>query len=750
MKKAVWLAVVTALCLCASALAAELVPSGFSYAFDSGLAVPIGYVEGMDTLTLNAEVSGYPIRFDEETLHNQSGYTVPESFVRIVIAQAVTEVPDTFGRNMHNIGQIVFEGAPARIGQEAFSWLGALEEVTLPEGVQSVAAHAFRECAALESISLPGSLVAFEPGAFSGCRALSTISLGKDNPRLELIDGALYTRGEEKTLLLVPNDGRTAFETAPGTVRVAKGAFAFGNQIRSLVLSPGMREVDTHALDELEWLETLYLPASLNGLDTSYWYKPVLKRIEVEQGHPFFQSRDGVLYSNGEMAYYPAANRVHIEIAFEGNLTVTGRYKNNTYIQSVSIGMGYEALPESCFFRCAGLKSAALPLGLKRIDNAAFSNCVDLAYISLPATLEKIGEYAFYNCPSLQKISVPKGVLSLEQHAFSGCTALRSVSLTEGLLGIETGAFWGCKSLARIGIPSSVKAIGEYAFLGCAPDLILHGQTGSEAYYHAYEYGLRFESDADEAPYQIWERLTVQMRAGVFSAPETGASTPLYSKASTDSKQLGRYPNGTTALILSVGRDFTQVQIGDSTGFVQNKYFVDTTALTHLVPVIYGRQAGGNSGKGFSLYEQPFEGSASLFIASDPKVLILNTVGVWYYVRAEGRLGYVLANQLDAAGRDHYFMYGQQDPVEGQPRYMVVVNPDHHDRLHLRQAQSTQSKSLGRYFSGTQVELLDPWDAPYDRQWAYVRVDGKEGYMLMAYLRYLSNYEGREVLFGNG
>ena len=61
---------------------------------------------------------------------------------------------------------------------------------------------------------------------------------------------------------------------------------------------------------------------------------------------------------------------------------------------------------------------------------------------------------------------------------------------------------------------------------------------------------------------------------------------------------------------------------------------------------------------------------------------------------------------------------------------LYVNNPDPADRLNLRAAPGRDAHSIGKYYSGVSVELLD---VPQNG-WAHVRIAPYEGYMDMAYL----------------
>lgn len=81
---------------------------------------------------------------------------------------------------------------------------------------------------------------------------------------------------------------------------------------------------------------------------------------------------------------------------------------------------------------------------------------------------------------------------------------------------------------------------------------------------------------------------------------------------------------------------------------------------------------------------------------------------------------------------------GDDTPAEGETAPVVddgphevyyVVNPGLGDRLHLREGASSQSASLGTYYSGTVVEMLN-----HSTEFSQVRIGTQEGYMQSTYL----------------
>jgi len=61
--------------------------------------------------------------------------------------------------------------------------------------------------------------------------------------------------------------------------------------------------------------------------------------------------------------------------------------------------------------------------------------------------------------------------------------------------------------------------------------------------------------------------------------------------------------------------------------------------------------------------------------------------------------------------------------------FAVVYNPDPADRLHLRAKPDRKADSLGKFYSGTPVRIIEPGE-----EWTMVSAAGMEGWMMTKYL----------------
>ncbi|MDR0897078.1 MAG: SH3 domain-containing protein [Oscillospiraceae bacterium] len=245
--------------------------------------------------------------------------------------------------------------------------------------------------------------------------------------------------------------------------------------------------------------------------------------------------------------------------------------------------------------------------------------------------------------------------------------------------------------------------------------------------------------------------------AVVVNNNHLGDRLPLYAQPREDARRLGEYINGTTAWLLEDQGEWSLVRLGDGTeGYFLSERLMNMEALTRLVPLNRARQLGLMVGVDdlpvLLLYDYPLADAPTREVpmAMRKTIDILNPFGTWYHVRLEdGREGYIPCQDLDAMSTLTYQQMMQIAP--GVDGYSTIINPNSHDRLHLRAKPTKNSASLGRYFNGTQVAVIG-FEVIGDIHWMHVRVDGKEGYMMANdnNVYYINGLYSQTPEWGNG
>lgn len=213
------------------------------------------------------------------------------------------------------------------------------------------------------------------------------------------------------------------------------------------------------------------------------------------------------LKSIGKYAFYRGSvgsnNHTQQTITIPNSVTSLGvgafySYRN---LNTLTIGTGVTAIPDSCFMHCDSLKTVSLPNKLKTIGNYAFhcdwdipsivipntvttigenafSYCYDLKTVTLSSGLKTIGKEAFQRCTVLTSVSIPNSVTSLGSAAFYNCESMKTLTLGTGLKTISRNCFGYCTSLTSVTIPNNVTSLEEQAFFSCSGLKTINFGTG--------------------------------------------------------------------------------------------------------------------------------------------------------------------------------------------------------------------------------------------------------------------------------
>ena len=167
----------------------------------------------------------------------------------------MTEVPISIFEDS-GIKKISLPNSIKLIKERAFRG-SRIEEVVLPESVETIEVEAFYECERLTKINFPNSLKRIEQAAFSSCFALAKIELPK---HLEFEGGCFAGTAIEslcvpEAMTTIPACTFSACKklkevTMPkGVKRIEFGAFGYTESLEKIVLSEGLEEIANNAFN---------------------------------------------------------------------------------------------------------------------------------------------------------------------------------------------------------------------------------------------------------------------------------------------------------------------------------------------------------------------------------------------------------------------------------------------------------------------------------------------------------------------
>ena len=270
-----------------------------------------------------------------------------------------------------------------------------------------------------------------------------------------------------------------------------------------------------YAMVKSDTLTKVTIPKTVTSMGTYTFAEcPNLLTIEVEEGNPELESRDGVLYSDGgaTLLRYPVAK----------------------HPEKMEIDSSVTKIGSSAFVCCKTLSSVTFPDTLTEIGISAFADCNRLLSVTIPESVTEITPFCFNNCTALQDVTLPDTVTSIGKGAFAN-TSVEQIKIPEACKLIDEQAF-AETPMKEITVPKSVETIG-YSALGWALDqnnelmpvhgFVIRGYAGSAAEEYVNDadnkHGFTFEELSDETS-QTPESSASDESAAESSADESSAA----------------------------------------------------------------------------------------------------------------------------------------------------------------------------------------------------------------------------------
>lgn len=412
------------------------------------------------------------------------------------------------------------------------------------------------------------------------------------------------------------------------------------------------------------------------------------------------------------------------------------------------------------FYGCNGTAAFTVEEGnpaMKSVDGVLFTRdgktllryppMKEGTHYDVPAGVEVIGPYAFDNCQQLQSISLPMGVKHIGWSAFAECVFLESVAVPLTLREIEAYAFQDCVSLSSLRLPPEVQVVCDEETLAIfggwyddpwKPEEYVFYNTPRLTGYEAWDWLRVEENGSAEEPEEGWaqaadpeQRETPWMRYAILNPENARDNVTIYAGPDEEAGVLGSFASGSTVTMVDYQDGWYQVwwrrdcDEGATDGWVKAEEAILCSNGEPLFQIASVWPKNGsvyymNNGTCVLPYNQP-----KLRLPEGEKIAFLEMQGQW-----------VLAAGADEEWGFSYMYYYPSDLLYTREytgdslRYGIVISDDARDRLNLRTQPSKNSESLGKYFSGTQLEILGEKDG-----WYQVRVDFTEGWMMKEFVR---------------
>ena len=419
---------------------------------------------------------------------------------------------------------LVIPADVTEIESEAFLGDTAIDEVVLPEGIESIGEKAFAE-SSVKKINLPKTLVTIADDAFpdsvevtaeEGTKAYDwAVEHGYISP-------FLFTENEDGTCTVSGYTGQASELEIPAEDKagrkvtvIGKSAFEKNGTVEKVTLPEGIKAIESKAFSDSA-LKRIHLPASLERIaDDAFGANVEILAEEgtmaydwaVEHGYivpslsfTFSPNDDGTCTVTG-CAHETAEVKIPFEDPDGRKVTAVGEgaFAGNETIEQVTLPDGLVSIGSKAFAD-SSVKSINLPDSVTRIADDAFEGCDNLRCWGAPGTYgeqwcreHQIPYDAMQSDASLfmveetddqtlviteylgneEKVFIPsfieeKQVTAIGDSAFMNNVDIVYVSIPDGVTSLEQNAFAGCNYLTDVSFPASLVFVGDSAFRYCS------------------------------------------------------------------------------------------------------------------------------------------------------------------------------------------------------------------------------------------------------------------------------------------
>ena len=181
------------------------------------------------------------------------------------------------------VNKVVVEEGITSIGNSAFTFFDALQEVELPSTLTSIGDNAFAFCGSLKSIVIPNSVTTLGKDTFRKCMALESITLPKKLQEIPV--GMLYSCTSLKSIEI------------PSTIKaIGQSAFAYCTALEAVTLPQGIKSIGLLAFVGCTKITEMTIPYSVTNIaNKAFMDCKTLQKVTINNPATIFE--DSAIFS---------------------------------------------------------------------------------------------------------------------------------------------------------------------------------------------------------------------------------------------------------------------------------------------------------------------------------------------------------------------------------------------------------------------------------------------------------------------
>ena len=343
------------------------------------------------------------------------------------------------------------------IANNAFKGNTNLEEVVIPNTVETIGNNAFENCTALKSITLPTSIKTIGGYAFAGCTSLTNATL---NEGLVIIGNNAFDHCSSLTSIVFPDTVET----------IGNVAFRYAEKLESITFSSSLESIGNSTFQNCVSLESVTLPENITSIGISaFSFCDGLKELKILGDITLFGNSSFYECHNIEKIYFASSiigdvgedNYIFYNVGIKGD-GITLTIAENAYLPSTIL----KPLKENT--NHPNIKKIVVENGATNVNY--FTGDEYLPYLEeivLPDTITDI-EFGIFN-NSLWWENQPNGAVYISNilYGYKG-TSPSSLDINKSIVTVAKGALSNCQSLTELSIPfiGNTKESPTHTYIG--------------------------------------------------------------------------------------------------------------------------------------------------------------------------------------------------------------------------------------------------------------------------------------------
>ncbi len=306
---------------------------------------------------------------------------------QVTIPEGITSIAGGAFYGNEEITEIQLPKSLEYIGTRAFGGCTGIKEINFPEKIKTIEEATFVWCSGLEIVNSTTELESIKTRAFYGCKSLSTVNLSA-NVIMEDAFAETKLLEEKSSLVIVGN-----------TIIDGQGC------VGEVIIPEGITSISAYAFANNKSITAVVLPKSLRIID------------------------DGAFYGCNQLKEITGTDTI-------------------------------EKIGKQAFSKCVTLEQ--LTLKVKQVDERAFAMCKALKLADIPETMI-IGKEVFAGCKSLVEVRWNQETI-IGNRAFLDCISLETLVFDKQI--IKPHAFENCVNITEIRLKTTELSYGSYVFSG--------------------------------------------------------------------------------------------------------------------------------------------------------------------------------------------------------------------------------------------------------------------------------------------